>query len=188
MALHKSQVHYSGFLLWWACSSLMSFFSCRGRLRTCQADCFMVCLYCVTITWQQIFKDSLKLMVEGFLRLNADFLAGRLTHETVNADSEKVRSFVLCDKKHGWIRSNISTSLKTPLLVWDCECEQYAWTELIAQSYYSYQASLHQWPNYRGLSQGAISLKGQTFHCMGATSKHSEKNLRNDGKSGSGWL
>jgi len=29
-------------------------------------------------------------MVEGFLRLNADFLAGRLTHETVNADSEKV--------------------------------------------------------------------------------------------------
>jgi len=34
-----------------------------------------------------------------------------------HADSGKPRTFILCEKKHEWICSNPSTSLKNPLLV-----------------------------------------------------------------------
>jgi len=37
--------------------------------------------------------------------------------ETVIADSGKPRTFILCEKKHELIFSNVSTSLKNPLLV-----------------------------------------------------------------------
>ena len=30
-------------------------FACRSRLQNLRADCFAVGLYCVTITWQEIF-------------------------------------------------------------------------------------------------------------------------------------
>jgi len=43
-------------------------FFCRGRLRKWQAYCFIVGLYGVTITWQQIFKGSLQIMLKGVLR------------------------------------------------------------------------------------------------------------------------
>jgi len=35
------------------------YFPCRDRMRSLLENCFAVCLYCVTIAWQQIFKDSL---------------------------------------------------------------------------------------------------------------------------------
>jgi len=47
-------------------------FACRGGLRKSRADCSTVALYCVTVTWQQIFKSSLYITV-----------ADVLLHETV---------------------------------------------------------------------------------------------------------
>jgi len=40
---------------------------CRGRLRKLGADCSAIGVYCVTITWQQIFEDSLQVTVVGVL-------------------------------------------------------------------------------------------------------------------------
>ena len=34
------------------------YFACRCRLQSLWADCSIVTLYCVTVTWQQIFKGS----------------------------------------------------------------------------------------------------------------------------------
>jgi len=39
--------------------------------------------------------------------------------KTVATDNCKSRGFILCEKKHEWIWSSASTSLKNPLLVWD---------------------------------------------------------------------
>jgi len=41
----------------------------------------------------------------------------RLCSEAMTADNGEPRSFTLCEKKHEWICSNASTSLKNPLLV-----------------------------------------------------------------------
>jgi len=41
----------------------------------------------------------------------------RQCSETVTADSGKPCTFMVCEKKHEWISSNVSTSLKNPLLV-----------------------------------------------------------------------
>jgi len=79
LTLHKIQVHCSGVMQWWACSSLISAFSYRVRLRKLRADCSTVSFYCVTKTWPQIFKRLLQVMVARVLRmwlLNADVLAG----------------------------------------------------------------------------------------------------------------
>jgi len=55
LTLHKSQV---------CCSGVMSLqfthvrsFTCRGRLRSLQAESSTVGLYCVTIKWQQNLKS-----------------------------------------------------------------------------------------------------------------------------------
>ena len=72
-------------------------FAWRGGLRKSRVDCSAVHLYCMRL-------------------LNADLLAAnaaRLWH----ADSGKSRTFILCEKKHEWVCSNASTSLKNPLLV-----------------------------------------------------------------------
>ena len=45
---------------------LMSF-ACRGRLRNLWTDCSTIGLYCVTMTWQQIFKGSLRVAAIGIL-------------------------------------------------------------------------------------------------------------------------
>ena len=80
----------------------VSSFSCRGRLRNWQMDCFMVGLYCVTVTWQQIFKGSLK--TNGRKRFAACCCWTRTScqvgwrSETVTADSGNARSFVLLKK------------------------------------------------------------------------------------------
>jgi len=37
------------------------FFACRGRLQN--SNCSTIALYCVTITWQQIFEDALQVTV-----------------------------------------------------------------------------------------------------------------------------
>jgi len=42
-------------------------FSYRGRLRNFRADCSIAGLYCITITWQHIFKGSLQVTIEGVL-------------------------------------------------------------------------------------------------------------------------
>jgi len=47
-------------------------FGCRGRLRNWKADCFMVGLYCVTITWQQIFKGPLQIMAGALPHVAAE--------------------------------------------------------------------------------------------------------------------
>jgi len=43
-------------------------FFLQGRLRIWQVYCFIVGRYSVTMAWQQIFKGSLQIMVEGVLR------------------------------------------------------------------------------------------------------------------------
>jgi len=40
-------------------------FACTGRLRNVGTDCSNFGLYCVTITWQQIFKGSLQVAAIG---------------------------------------------------------------------------------------------------------------------------
>jgi len=42
-------------------------FACRGGLRKSRADFSTVDFYCVTITWQQIFKGSRYITVAGVL-------------------------------------------------------------------------------------------------------------------------
>jgi len=44
------------------------------------------------------------------------------------------------------------------------------------------------WRNYRFELEEKISWKSPTGLCKRPTSQHSEKNLRNDGESGYGWL
>ena len=95
-------------------------FACRGGLRKSRADCSTVGLYCVTTTWQQIFKSSLYITVAGvfcYMRLlNVHILAGNAARQW-HTDSGKPRAFLLCEKKHAWVYSNASTSVKNPLLV-----------------------------------------------------------------------
>ena len=71
LTLHKIQVHS-----YRLCSDELAVQSCplclRRRLQKSRADYSTVGLYCVTITWQQIFKSSLYITV-----------AGVLLHETV---------------------------------------------------------------------------------------------------------
>jgi len=60
-----------------SCSDELAVHSCpllclQRRLRKSRADCSLVGLHCVTITWKQIGKGSLYIMV-----------AGVLLHETV---------------------------------------------------------------------------------------------------------
>jgi len=43
-------------------------------LRNWQAGCFFVDLYCVTITWQQIFKGSVQVTIAGVRVANLAFL------------------------------------------------------------------------------------------------------------------
>jgi len=47
----------------------------------------------------------------------------------VSADSGKTRSFILCEKKHEWICSKASISLKNPLLVWEWTLVQFTYDE-----------------------------------------------------------
>jgi len=89
-------------------------FSCRDRLRNWQANCFIVGLTCVTITWQQIFKGSPQIMVKSILphaTVERRHL-GKSCSKTVTADSGIARNFILCEKEHGLICSNASTNLK----------------------------------------------------------------------------
>jgi len=51
---------------WWCAVMSLQFtlvpsFVCRGRLRKLRTACSTVGLYCITITWQQIFKGSFRL-------------------------------------------------------------------------------------------------------------------------------
>jgi len=69
-------------------------FFCRGRLRNWQAYCFIVGLDYVTITWQQIFKGSLQIMVKGVL-LHVTVESNHLAYSGI------ARNIILCEKKHG---------------------------------------------------------------------------------------
>jgi len=44
-------------------------FACKGKLPNLRAGCSAVVLYCVTITWPQLFKGSLQVTVAGLLPL-----------------------------------------------------------------------------------------------------------------------
>ena len=67
LTMHKNQVYCPGVVQWWVCSSLISaaLAVCRGKLRNLHTDCSTVWLYCITITWQQIFMCSLQVTVGG---------------------------------------------------------------------------------------------------------------------------
>ena len=120
LTLLKSQVHSYGVVQWWACSSLMSpplpveagtkvasgLFYCWSLLRDNNMATILqrLTLYyggrrfvawnCWTHTsWQVIQRDS------------------------DHAESGKPRTFILCETKHEWVYSNVSISLKNPLLV-----------------------------------------------------------------------
>jgi len=51
--------------------------------------------------------------------LKVNIVAGNAARQW-HADSGKPRTFVLCEKKHEWVYSSASTSLKNPLLVRVC--------------------------------------------------------------------
>jgi len=120
LTLHKSQVHSCSVMQWWACSSLVSL--------PLSAEVGCVCrewivLLLVFIAYQNHGNKSTKvhfiLLWQAFCctrLLNADVLAGNAA-EQWHADSGEPRTFILCEKKHGWFNSNASTSLKIPLLV-----------------------------------------------------------------------
>jgi len=94
-------------------------FACRSGLRKSRADCSTVGLHCATMAWQQICKGSLYITEQAFccmILLNAHILAVNAARQW-HADSGKPRIFILCEKKHEWICSNASTSLKNPLSV-----------------------------------------------------------------------
>jgi len=97
----------------------VSSFACRGGLRKSRADCSAVGLYYVTIPRQQTSKGSLYITVAGVCcmkLLNTHILEGNAARQW-HADSGKPRTFILCEKKHTWVCSNASTSLKNPVLV-----------------------------------------------------------------------
>ena len=79
LRLHMSQIHCSGVMQWWACSSLMSApLPYRGRLPNLRADCSTVGLYCVFVHSNKA-NIRFKLRYEAFCHMwlmNADILAG----------------------------------------------------------------------------------------------------------------
>jgi len=89
-------------------------YACRGRWSNLRAVYSTVGLYCLTITWQQIFKRSLQVTVESVL---LHVIVEKHTSwqvncsERVTVDSGKPCVFILC-KKHELICSNASTNSK----------------------------------------------------------------------------
>jgi len=75
ICLHDTKIHSAqepGSLYW--CRAVMTCvrsLSCRGRLQNWQADWFIVGLYCVTITRQQIFKGSVQVTTVASRRFAA---------------------------------------------------------------------------------------------------------------------
>jgi len=72
LTLHKSQDHYAGVMQGSHAVMSLQFtqvcsFSCGGRGCETGKRIFIVGLYYVTITWQQILKASLQMIVEGVL-------------------------------------------------------------------------------------------------------------------------
>jgi len=112
-------------LWWWAYSSLMSAPLPAEPGCEVASGCSTVGLYCVTITWQQIFKGSVQVAVVGVLPYSTSEPAaerrrfGRYFSKAATSDSSKPRSFMVCKKKHERICSNAFTTLKNPMLVWD---------------------------------------------------------------------
>jgi len=94
-----------GSLFW--CQVVMSLqfthvwsFSCICRLRNLRADCFIVDLHCITITWQQIFKGLLQVTIIGILphvTVERDILAGNASRQQLLIAVRHV-SFILCEK------------------------------------------------------------------------------------------
>ena len=80
MTLNDSHYTRARFTVLVSCSDELAvhscpLFSCIGRLlRNWQAGCFFVDLYCVTITWQQIFKGSVQVTIAGVRVANLAFL------------------------------------------------------------------------------------------------------------------
>jgi len=54
--------HNTGVMQWWTCSSLV-FTPLRGQ--TCERSFSGVGVYCATVSWQQIFKGSFQVTIEG---------------------------------------------------------------------------------------------------------------------------
>ena len=68
LTLHKSQLHCSGVMQWWACSPLMSTPSSGDSNVTKLASALSYCYRCcVTITRQPIFKGSLQVTIVNAL-------------------------------------------------------------------------------------------------------------------------
>ena len=69
-SLHKSQDHYSCNA---CCDELevhsSPLFFLQSQVAKLASGFFIVGLYCVTLTWQQIFKASLQKMAEGVFRI-----------------------------------------------------------------------------------------------------------------------
>ena len=64
-----------------------------------------------------LYCGSRRFVRNCYMRLlNAHILAGNAARQW-HADSGKPRTFLLCEKKHGWVYSKASTSFKNPLLV-----------------------------------------------------------------------
>jgi len=98
------RTHCSGFM------QLCTLFSLQRQVRKLRTDCSTVGLYCVTITWQQIFKVH---FVAG-VSLACDCWT-QTSCQAMQRDSGKPHTFILCEKKHEWICSNVST-------IWKIHC------------------------------------------------------------------
>jgi len=122
LILYKSQVHSYSVMQWWACSSLMSLLCLQRQVGKVASGLF----YCWSFLRNNTVATNPQRFTIHFGRrrfviccmrlLNVDILASNAARQW-HADSGKPRTFVLCEKKHEWVYSNASTSLKNPLLV-----------------------------------------------------------------------
>ena len=106
-------------------------FACRGRLRRLRVDCYEAC-NCWSLLRNNNIAPNLNRFASGYCSRRVAVCdcrtsAGNALRQCLlTDDSGKPFNFMLCEKKHEWICSNASTSLKNQLLLWDCECDQCA--------------------------------------------------------------
>ena len=155
LTLHKRQVHCSGVMQWWVCSSLMRpLLPAKAGMKVENGLFYCWCLLRnnnMATNLQRLTSCYGSRSFDCMWLLNANFLSGNAT-KTVAADSGKTHTFILCENKHEWCCSNVST-------VWKIHC----------------QCDVTSGVN-RGSSQGVKLVWRQPISdCRGPTSQHSEK-------------
>jgi len=98
----------------------VSSFACRGGLRKSRADCSAVLRNNTVSTNPRrftLFCSSRRFVAWDCWTHTSWQVMQRDSDMLILSDSGKPRTFVLCEKKHEWVCSSASTSLKSPLPV-----------------------------------------------------------------------